>query len=91
MAVINVICPKCSGKEVVCNGKSLVGEQRYYCKSEACRKTFQLTHRYAACKPGIKEQISAMAMNGSGIRDTARVLSVNMNTVMSTLKKKSAI
>ena len=28
-----------------------------------------------------------MALNGSGIRDTARVLGINMNTVMSTLKK----
>jgi len=28
-----------------------------------------------------------MAMNGSGIRDTARVLGVGKNTVISTLKK----
>jgi transposase-like protein len=29
-----------------------------------------------------------MALNGSGIRDTARVLGVSPMTVMSTLKKK---
>jgi transposase-like protein len=29
-----------------------------------------------------------MAINGSGIRDTARVLSVHKGTVMSTLKKR---
>jgi len=28
-----------------------------------------------------------MSINGSGIRDTARVLKINKNTVMSTLKK----
>jgi len=40
--------------------------------------------------PSIKKRIVDMALNGSGIRDTARVLSVNMNTVMSTLKKNLA-
>jgi transposase-like protein len=29
-----------------------------------------------------------MAMNGSGIRDTARVLKIDQGTVISTLKKK---
>jgi len=29
-----------------------------------------------------------MAINGSGIRDTARVLKISKGTVMSTLKKK---
>jgi transposase-like protein len=28
-----------------------------------------------------------MAMNGSGVRDTARVLGINKNTVISELKK----
>jgi len=28
-----------------------------------------------------------MAINGSGIRDTARVLKINKNTVINTLKK----
>ena len=30
-----------------------------------------------------------MAINGSGIRDTARVLKINKNTVINTLKKKA--
>jgi len=29
-----------------------------------------------------------MAINGSGIRDTARVLTIDKNTVISTLKKR---
>ncbi|WP_425326528.1 IS1-like element transposase [Spirosoma utsteinense] len=44
------------------------------------------THK--AHEPGIKERVIDMALNGSGIRDTARVLKINMNTVMSTLKKR---
>ena len=37
--------------------------------------------------PGIKRQVVEMAINGSGIRDTGRVLGINKNTVISTLKK----
>jgi transposase-like protein len=30
-----------------------------------------------------------MSLNGSGVRDTARVLKINPTTVINTLKKKS--
>jgi len=36
----------------------------------------------------VKEQIVDMAMNASGIRDTARVLHISTNTVMTELKKR---
>lgn len=52
-------------------------------KYKACRKTFQLEYTYEAHKPSVIEKIECMAHNGNGIRDTARVLSVNKNTVMS--------
>ena len=35
----------------------------------------------------MKEQIVQMSVNGSGIRDTARVLKISIDTVSSTLKK----
>jgi len=35
----------------------------------------------------VKQQIVDMALNGSGIRDTARVLHVSTNTVIKELKK----
>jgi insertion element IS1 protein InsB len=38
--------------------------------------------------PEVKRQIVDMALNGSGVRDTARVLGVSPMTVMSTRKKK---
>ncbi|MSP27621.1 MAG: IS1 family transposase, partial [Methylococcales bacterium] len=34
-------------------------------------KTFMLSYRYHACEVGIKTKIVNMAINGSGIRDTA--------------------
>jgi insertion element IS1 protein InsB len=50
-----------------------------------------LAYCYKACEPGIKEQVVYMSINGSGIRDTARVLNINKNIVISTLKKSSCI
>jgi transposase-like protein len=37
----------------------------------------------------VKQQIADMAMNASGIRDTARVLHISPTTVINELKKKS--
>ncbi|MBL1352345.1 MAG: hypothetical protein COA61_003255 [Zetaproteobacteria bacterium] len=36
----------------------------------------------------MKKKVIDMAINGSGIRDTARVLNISKGTVMSTIKKK---
>ena len=73
------------------SGRNAKGVQRYRCQNSECRvKTFMLDYQYRACKPGIKEQLIDMAINGSGIRDTARVLNINKNTVISTLKKSRA-
>ncbi|SCN46538.1 hypothetical protein BAZMOX_01011_2 [methanotrophic endosymbiont of Bathymodiolus azoricus (Menez Gwen)] len=47
-----------------------------------------LDYRYNACAPGIKEKVVEMAINSSGIRETARVLKIDKNTVISILKRK---
>ncbi|QBQ54399.1 hypothetical protein E3U44_07655 [Nitrosococcus wardiae] len=39
--------------------------------------------------PQVKQQIIEMALNGSGIRDMARVLEISPCTVFMELKKKS--
>jgi insertion element IS1 protein InsB len=51
--------------------------------------SFQLDLFYKGRTPAIKEQIVDMSLNGSGIRDTARVLKISPTTVINTLKKKS--
>lgn len=84
-----VYCPECGSDQIIRAGKSSSGEQRYRCCAEACSLySFMLNYRYTAYQPGIKEKIVDMALNGSGIRDTARVLKINKGTVISTLKKK---
>ena len=66
-------------------GYSISKQQRYYCRS--CNRYYQLDYINNASKPGVKEQIVGMAINGSGVRDTVRVLKVGINTVIRTLKK----
>ena len=82
-------CPHCQGTDVVRHGTTRQGKQRYRCR--ACRegkgRTFLLDYSYAGQSPEIKEQIVEMAMNASGIRDTARVLKISANTVLKELKK----
>ena len=51
-------------------------------------KTFQIEYAYNACVPGVREKIIDMAMNGSGVRDTGRVLGISKDTVTSILKKR---
>jgi insertion element IS1 protein InsB len=52
------------------------------------RRIFLLQYHNTGWEPKVKQQMVEMALNGSGIRDTARVLGVSPTTVMTTLKKK---
>ncbi len=84
-----VRCPDCNGNSILKAGKSKNGEQRYQCMNTECsKKTFRLQYRYRAYVHGVKEQIIDMAINGSGIRDTGRVLKISKSTVISTIKKR---
>ena len=90
MAEIKVKCPYCGSEEVSLYGKnSTTGRQRYLCRNKACsHKTFQLEYKNNACRPGTKEKVVEMTMNGSGTRDTGRVLGISPNTVTAVLKKR---
>lgn len=89
MATIKVKCPYCGSEKVVLYGKHRTGRQRYLCKNAACaHKTFQLEYKNNASKPGVKEKIIEMAMNGAGTRDTGRILGISKDTVTAVLKKQ---
>jgi transposase-like protein len=83
-------CPYCHGIDIVRHGTSPEGKQRYRFRQclEGRGRTFLLEYAYAGQSPAIKEQIVDMAMNASGMRDTARVLHVSPTTVMKELKKR---
>ena len=89
MVLEPVKCPGCQGIRVVKHGKTPEGKQRYRCWNPVCpTMTFILEYSYNAHVPGVKDKIVEMALNGSGIRDTSRVLGISPTTVIETLKKK---
>ena len=88
MVLIPVLCPHCHSDQVIKGGKTKAGQQRYKCQNSGCpHYSFQLDLLYKGRAPAIKEQIVDMSLNGSGIRDTARVLKISPTTVINALKK----
>lgn len=85
---IAVTCPGCHSTDVVKNGKSSHGKQRYLCRNQECpRCTFIKDYTNKGYQPEVKKKIVDMSVNGSGVRDTARVLNISTSTVMNELKK----
>jgi len=89
MAVEAVRCPHCRSEEVVKYGTASNGKERFRCQQAGpCGRTFIRAYEYPGRTPEVKRQIVEMTLNGSGIRDIARVLQVSPNTVIRELKKK---
>ena len=90
MAKVEVLCPQCSSNQIVKYGTSSTLKQRYLCRNNKCNKnTFILDYSQNGSITKVKDKIIEMALNGSGVRDTARVLNISVNTVISTLKKRA--
>ena len=88
MAEAAVRCPHCQSEAVVKYGKTSNGKERFRCqRTSRCGRTFLRSYAYPGCLPTVKQQIVDMTLNGSGIRDIARVLHVGPNTVLRELKK----
>jgi len=84
-----VVCPHCQSDQVGKRGKTDTGKQRYRCHNLKCaHQSFLLDSAYKGRAPEIKQQIVEMSLNGSGVRDTARVLQISTATVIHELKKK---
>jgi transposase-like protein len=91
MVLAPLDCPTCHSAAVVKHGKTSDGKQRFRCRNPACaQQTFLITYVYQGRLPEVKQQIIAMAMNGSGIRDTARVLHIGPTTVLNAFKKRTS-
>jgi len=89
VAIIEVRCPACGSWAVVKYGRQANGAQRFRCNTLDCeRRIFLLQYQNQGRLPEVKRQMVDMALNGSGIRDTARVLRVSPTTVLTTLKKR---
>ena len=87
-----VLCPKCGSDDTGHFGYSKHGVPRYICRNKECEtKSFMLEYRYKAYEPSVKEQAVDRTVNGSGIRNTSRVLGINKKTVINTLKKRARL
>jgi len=92
MATIAVSCPNCRHSNVIKAGKQPNGTQRYRCQNPACQRTiFQLVYVAQGRLPETQRLSVEMTLNGSGIRDTARVLRVSPVTVLSVIKKRAGL
>jgi len=88
MVSVPVHCPYCHSSEIIKAGKQANGTQRYQCQNGRCaRRIFLLQYRDRGRVPEVRRQVVNMAINGSGIRDTARVLRISPTTVIAVLKK----
>ena len=88
MAHVPVQCPHCQSTKVIKAGIQANGAQRYQCQNEQCtRRIFLLQYQDRGRAPEVGRQVVDMAINGSGIRDTARVLRISPTTVIAVLKK----
>jgi insertion element IS1 protein InsB len=88
MVSVAVQCPHCQSMEVIKAGKQSNRAQRYQCQNGKCtRRIFLLQYQDRGRIPEIRRQVVDMALNGSGIRDTARVLRISPTTVIAVLKK----
>lgn len=80
--------PTCDNRNIINHGKITKGKQRYKCCHPECHcHSFVLAYSYRGYLPTVKQQIREMALNGSGIRDKARVLKISPTTVIEELKK----
>ena len=88
MVYVPVQCPYCQSTEVIKAGKQAKGSQPYRCQNWQCeRRIFLLQYQDRGRIPEIRCQVVDMALNGSGIRDTARVLRISPTTVIAVVKK----
>ena len=82
-----VACKHCGATEPVKrHGKTAAGKPRYRCYG--CGKTFLRQYTNRGHEQAVRQQITDMAINGSGMRETARVLRISRSTVTAHLKKK---
>ena len=85
---VTIECPHCHNTEVTKYGKSPVGKKRYHCQTSDCHyRTFVLSQTYSGRTREVKRQIVEMTLNGSGVRDIARLLHISHTTVIQEIKK----
>ena len=86
MVTLVVSCPHCHGTELVRNGKTPDGRQRFLCRDCHCRSTAD--PRPQGYSEEQRELILRAYQERSSWRGLTRTFGVSRNTVTSGLKKK---
>lgn len=73
-------CPICESNQIIKNGKTNLGKQRYCCKN--CGKRFIQDYTYKAYLQNTNTQIILFIKEGLGIRSISRVLSISTTTLL---------
>jgi transposase-like protein len=86
MAKEEIKCPYCQS-EVYKNGINC-GCQRYKCRNEVCRKTFQRVYNNIGATPGIEGIVLKLLEENNSLRGISRILGISMPFIFDFLKKK---
>ena len=84
MIQTTLACSKCHSKDLVKNGKNLVGHPKYKCK--ACKFSGVITSKRVS--EAEKEKACACYQEKSSLRGIGRVFGVSGNCISSWVKKK---
>ena len=79
------ICTSCNSNNIVMNGLTSGGSQKYYCKDCGCYRTLHTTQLYTEER---KEEILRSYKERSSLRGTRRVYGVAISTVLRWIGKK---
>ena len=96
MVLEPVLCPSCGSEDIVKHGQLQAGSAtNVQMQSVLAARLFEVIAIEAICRKSSSRlqglHSMAIALNGSGIRDTACVLKISSTTVIETLKKKSPV
>ncbi len=84
--MVNLKCYHCQSENIVRNGKTNNGKQRYLCKD--CGKMSRDNPKYNGYTPEEREQILRAYEERSSLRGLTRTFGVSRNTVSGWLKEK---
>lgn len=84
--MVKLKCFHCDSENLVRNGKTENGKQRYFCHD--CRKMSREQPQPNGYTPAQREQILAAYQERASLRGLTRIFGVSRNTVTGWLKKK---